>query len=98
MSHTKSNADHLRELINSDSYSKDEALEFIQAMEEELKVAESDNKSLVEELDSRPETTAVFLGLDTLHYRLDKGNLRIQNQLEEWVSEVKQQNVATING
>lgn len=96
MSHTKSNADHLRELINSDSYSKDEAMEFIQAMEEELKETEQSLKEeetareqAEDELAEQPELTKVFLGLDTIHYYLENKNLRVTEQLESSFNSIK---------
>lgn len=103
MPHTKSNADHLRELINSDSYSKDEALEFITAIEEEikyagydLKQAEQERDLIQQELDDQPELTEVFLGLDTLHYSLENGNLKISQQMENFINGVKNQNGAGV--
>lgn len=99
----KTNTDHLRELINSDSYSKEEALEFILAIEDELSECEqelkdekddcdrleADNEELQESVSNH---TSIFLGLDTLHYRLEKGNLKIQQQLENWIDRIKEQN------
>lgn len=103
MAHKKSNADHLRELINSDSYSKEEALEFIAAMEEELtdekqevKDLKEEKDLLQEEIDNQPALTKVFLGLDTLHYHLEQGNLRIQLQLEDFLNQIKSTNGAGV--
>lgn len=99
----KSNADHLRELINSDSYSKEEALEFVTAMEDEvsdlnnqLKESDKEAEELQTEIDEMPETESEFLGLDTIHYRFEQGNLKIKLQFEHWVNLVKQQNGAGV--
>lgn len=99
----KSNADHLRELINSDSYSKEEALEFVIAMEEELrnteealKDEEAEKELLKNEIDNTPRTDKVFLGLDTLHYRLENGNMKISDQLDAWITQIKQENSTTV--
>lgn len=106
----KSNADHLRELINSDSYSKEEALELVAAMEEDITDAnanaeemksvaidaEQERDDLQTQLDDRPILAKVFLGLDTMHYYLEAGNLKIRQQLEDFINEVKSQNGAGV--
>jgi predicted RNase H-like nuclease (RuvC/YqgF family) len=46
----------------------------------------------VEELEEEELEGSVFLGLDTLHYRLENGNLKIQMQFEHWCEQVQKQN------
>lgn len=103
------NVDALRKIINdNNSFMSDsvEALEFIDAIEEEiidlkderatLRTEVVDRESEIRSLQDQPETTAVFLGLDTLHYRLESGNLRITQQLENLLNNIKHQNAAGI--
>lgn len=106
------NIEHLRSIIKhyaSTGIDTTEAEEFIDAVEDEYndKVAglEAENDTLQTELDDlkdqedqedQEETISVFLGLDTLHYRLEQGNLRIQQQLEAWINNIKKQNCAGV--
>lgn len=46
----------------------------------------------VEGLEEDELDDSVFLGLDTLHYRLENGNIKIQMQLEHWCEQVQRQN------
>lgn len=85
----KTNEQYLRELIKDN----DEAIEFLDALMEEkndriyeLKEACEANDSEISEL--KEELTgylSVNLGLDTLQYKLERGNLHIQSQLEQFI-------------
>lgn len=82
-----------------------QGFEFVDAVEEELKdivdlgddikkleEEKRDLESQITEMKDNPDTEKIFLGLDTLHYRLEKGNLKIQMQLEHWAEQVQKQN------
>lgn len=108
MATKKTNIEHLRDIINTWGHDEinvldtTEALELLESIDEELVEANDEVKVLttkVEEYENEEEeneTTEVFLGLDTLHYRLEKGNLKVRLQLEHWINQVKQQNAAGI--
>lgn len=100
----KSNIDRLREIVEDDA-----ALEFLDAVAEELEAADEDIADLRLELRGAKEeiaelneyqkettTARIHLGLDTLHYRLEHGNLRVQQQLGEWINNIKQENGAGV--
>lgn len=87
----KTNEQYLRELIAH----YDEAIEFLDAMLEDHKkecegletdeILQEQINDLEEKLDGY---TTVDLGLDTLHYKLEKGNLRIKEKLESMLRRV----------
>lgn len=87
----KTNEQYLREIIAHD----DEAIEFLDALMEEYKnKLKDDNEDsevteLQEKIDELQEQLDLYqsvdLGLDTLHYRLEHGNLRIQEKLENLI-------------
>lgn len=54
--------------------------------EDELREAEKENSELEAQLvDSFTDATSVNLGLDTLHYKLERGNLQIASRLEQFL-------------
>ncbi len=55
----------------------------ISALQNEISTLEKENTRLENELEETPDFQTVNLGLDTLHYHLDKGNLLIQQRLED---------------
>lgn len=86
----KTNEEYLRELIAHD----DEAIEFLDALIKEYKgQAEPETGSEVDDLKDEidelrgnlSEFTVVDLGLDILHYKLEKGNLRMHDKLENLI-------------
>lgn len=84
----KTNEQYLRELIKDN----DEAIEFLDAMiKDHKKECEGleDDEILQEKINDLEEElegyTTVDLGLDTLHYKLERGNLHIQSQLESFI-------------
>lgn len=98
----KSNYDHLRELC-ADHANYDEIFEFIEAAEneygdklQELKHAKKEIKDFEDEQEETIDMEVVNLGLDTLHYGLENGNLKITSQLETWINQVKKQNCAGV--
>jgi len=54
MSNEKTNIEHLRDIINKEMFMKDEALEFLEAIEDEIKDLE-DDETLQGELDTANE-------------------------------------------
>lgn len=70
-------------------------LKDIDNLGDDIKKLEEENRSLeseLSEMEDNPHEEEVFLGLDTLYYRLEKGNLKIQMQLEHWCELVRKQN------
>lgn len=93
---------HLRELC-ADHANYDEIFEFIEAAEneygdklQELKHAKKEIKDFEDEQEETIDMEVVNLGLDTLHYGLENGNLKITSQLETWINQVKKQNCAGV--
>lgn len=88
----KSNIDFLRDTLNGMELEKtDEALEWADAVEEELiemKDKISSQETEISDLQSKLEEanenlpTSIDLGLDTIHFRLEKGNLIIRQRLQ----------------
>lgn len=94
---SKSNYDHLKDLLKG-TVIEDEALEFLEAMQEgytdEIKELKKELDDLKAEEHDMDGYDAIDLGLNTMYIKLEKGNLRIQSQLEAWVNQVKKQNCA----
>lgn len=59
----------------------DDANEKINDLKEEIIELEKERDQLQDELDSQPDLTSIDLGLDTINYYLEKGNLNIQQQI-----------------
>lgn len=53
----------------------------ISSLKDEINDLEKEKDQLQDELDEQPDLTSVDLGLDTIHYYLEKGNLNIQQQI-----------------
>lgn len=98
-----SNIDHLRDIINGfkviDSEKGQEALEFLEAVEKEIKEKDDEISDLemMEEPndpeDKEPEyDNSDFVGLDTLNWSLDSGNLKIQQQVESFIQRLQREN------
>lgn len=94
-----SNVVHLRKILSE--YKNDnisEALEFLDAIEKEIddhtdmnrKLIE-ENRSLESELMEYQDSTdgCELLGLDTIHYSFDLGNIVIRESFNKWVESVK---------
>lgn len=67
----------------------------IRELKNDIRDKESEIESLeekVEGLEHEELDDSIFLGLDTLHYKLENGNLKIQMQLEHWCEQVQKQN------
>jgi len=84
------NINLLTKLVNQleDGEFRDEILECVSALEDEIieKNNEIDdlkkeNDKLEDEIEETPSLISVDLGLDTIHYYLEKGNLNIQQQI-----------------
>lgn len=58
-----------------------DANEKINDLKEEIYELEKERDQLQDELDETPELASVNLGLDTIHYYLERGNLNIQQQI-----------------
>jgi len=84
------NIEHLRDILKKMELEKtDEALEFLGAIEEEVKdkgiKIESQGEYIRElelQLEEEPEWETIDLGLDELHFKLEKGNMVIKSKLE----------------
>jgi hypothetical protein len=103
MKKQKTNIEHLRDLINGfkviDSEKGEEALEFLDAIQEEMykKDKEIEDLEMMEEpndTEKEPEyDNSDFVGLDTLNWSLDGGNLKIQQQVESFIERLKRENL-----
>lgn len=86
---TKSLFQQLRDELDSfQDQDVSEALSLLDAIEneheeykEEIEDLKEENDNLQDEIDNYPSLTSVNLGLDTIHYYLEKGNLNIQQQI-----------------
>lgn len=90
------NIEALRKLI-VDTPQAEEAEEFLDAIQDELREADDDIKTLehnIRELEQPDEDPfkSCNLGLDTLEYRLKHGNLKVQMQLEHWMQQMQKVN------
>lgn len=98
---TKSNIDHIRDIIGKSQFENPisaELYEFLDAAEEEISDLEQEVKELKKENEAWEAKAddgfgeSVYLGLDTLNYELQNGNLKIQIQLDHWIEQVQKQN------
>lgn len=90
----KSNYDHLRELAGDN----DEMVEFIDAAESEfdsvsddLKKSEESVNSLessIRELEEEPPFESINLGLDTVNFFFDKGNIMVRSKFDAMMQEL----------
>lgn len=101
----KNNIDFLREIIKGftviDSEKAEEAIEFLDAIQNEfwekgeqiaeLKLAAKENEQDDNENDQEYDNSD-FVGLDTLNWKLDNGNLKIQQQMESFVQRLQREN------
>jgi len=106
----KSNIEHLKDIIgnfkSTHLLDTTEAEEFLDSIEDDIKEMDAEIISLkadVMELedadDDKEEIELVnsdFVGLDTLNWSLEKGNLRVQQQVENFVLSLKNQYSVTI--
>lgn len=53
----------------------------ISDLNDQVKELEKEKDQLQDELDEHPSLTSVDLGLDTIHYYLESGNLKVQQQI-----------------
>lgn len=101
---SKTNIDCLRNIIKeltvTNVAKQDEANEFLDAIAKELNESEDlikdaeaealDAQNQVKELEEEMELANVEeLGLDILRWELDNGNLRIQQEMENFISSLK---------
>jgi len=101
MKKAKTNIEHLRDLLNDfkaiDSEKGEEAIEFLETIHDEIikKDQEISDLEMIEEPDDRePEyDNSDFVGLDTINWKLDNGNLKIQQQMESFVQRLKKENL-----
>jgi hypothetical protein len=100
MKKQKTNVEHLRDLINGfkviDSEKGEEAIEFLDAIQNEMKKKDkkiADLELIEEPNDKEPEyDNSDFVGLDTLNWSLDGGNLKIQQQVESFIQRLQREN------
>lgn len=104
MKKEKTNIDHLRKILKDlkyvDSEKGTEAIEFLDAIEEEIKEKDqeiSDIESGVEMEDEDDDKEAEydnsdFVGLDTINWSLDNGNIAIQQQVESFIERLQREN------
>ena len=100
MQNTKTNIEFLRDIINAEMFNKEEAIEFLDSIEEEIKELEDKNDDLEMELDSQkdriedleneewePEHT-INCGIGEIHWSTDNLQLeQLMENLQERISE-----------
>lgn len=102
MSNEKTNIEHLRAIINEKMFDKDEALEFLEAIEEEMEnndtitdlqdqldKAETKIYELEDELNEEPEPDNIIdCGIGTIEWEADNVQLQLlMENLEERIKE-----------
>lgn len=105
---TKSNLYHLQKILAElretpyDGSKFEEAAEFLTAAIEDVWEYEKRTDELEEELDKlRDEADKVdfnsdFIGLDTIVWKLEKENLAIRQEVETFITHLKNKNGATV--
>lgn len=96
--------DILEELELSDPVKAAEGKEFLEAIQEDQRDLESQVKQLEQDAaiedddeDDEPKYgNEDFVGLDTIYWGLKEGNLKIQMQMETFITTMKKVNCATI--
>lgn len=96
------NVEHLKSILSKyELENTEEALEFLEAIENEvgdlsdqLKVKQEECDDLTSHLSSFEDDfdNSDFVGLDTIRWKLDKGNLAIQQKMEYFIQQLKKQN------
>jgi hypothetical protein len=90
------NIEHLRMILKEMELEKtDEALEFLDEIEEEINAANDEIKNLEahvrnikNELNGQPDLESVNLGLDTIHFYFEKGNLLVRQKFDRAMSAI----------
>lgn len=67
----------------------EDANDQISDLQDEVKELEKENSLLRDELDEVPTLSSEDLGLDTIHYYLESGNLKVSQQLESAFNLIK---------
>lgn len=101
--------DLINEFMDPIDVNHEPIMELIDAIDDDMidtkdkiKQLKEDNSDLKTQLDDcnsndpQNQEYIVDLGLDTLFYSLEKGNLKVQMQLEHWINQVKKQNCAGV--
>jgi hypothetical protein len=112
MSTEKSNIEHLKdifaELKKTHGIDIEEAEEFLEAAEKELTDAEDEIINLKEDLADANSSdddengndvelvNSDFVGLDTINWSLQNGNLLIQQEMENFLLRLKHKNCASV--
>lgn len=100
----KNNIDALRDILKEfeshDPQKAKQADKFVLSMREDIKTMGAEIKRL-KDFDG-DETgpnydNSDFVGLDTLHWSLDSGNLKIQSQMENFIEQLKSENCVGAN-
>jgi hypothetical protein len=106
------NTQHLRDIINGFAKTYDidisEAEEFLQEIEGQIfdlhdsfRVSEAEAGELrmkIEEMEEGSEwRNRSFVGLDTIRWQLERGNLKVQMQMEEFIKNLQIKNSATVS-
>ena len=67
----------------------DELKEELEEVKGELDDANTEISNMQDQLDEQPSLESVDLGLDTIHYCLESGNLKVSQQLESAFNLIK---------
>lgn len=97
------NIEHLKVILgNYELENTEEAMEFVEAIEKELEEKDTDIEDLKNEyaesdMEDEDEKEAEydnsdFVGLDTINWSLDNGNLVIQQKMEYFIESLRKTN------
>lgn len=97
-SQIKSKIDHIKSLLK-DSPVAEEVEEFLESIEDKVNDMENEITDLLDEVyklntkdeerDDEPYDEVHDLGLDTISYRLDNGNLLIKEKVDQFIESLK---------
>jgi len=106
MTPIEENIKHLKDILKAfELDDTSEAMEFLDAIRDnawEMNETITDQKRQIEEIENKEDEDYVDtansddVGLDTIHWELANGNLKIQMQMEKFIETLKKQNCVTI--
>lgn len=98
MTSIQQNIKHLKDVLaKPESHPNEEALEFLEAIEEDVRDLQEEANVAKQELknfedEDEEQENKDFVGLDTIKWELVNGNLKVQMQMEKFIESLRQQN------
>lgn len=101
MSSEKTNIDHLRAIINKEMFVKEEALEFLESIEDEMKQAQRETNLEIEKLEEKVEElegeelgNTIECGIGTIQWGAD--SLQLEEIMEALEERIKSQGALSV--